>query len=61
MYRSFKTFNESQFLPDLAGDMKPFSNLSPESDINKDIFAWYSAIQRQLDRHAPVKNKKGQI
>lgn len=58
MYGSFKTFNESQFLPDLAADMEPFSNLSPESDINKDCTAWYSAIQRQLDRHAPLKTKR---
>ena len=47
-YRSFITLNESQFLQDLAADMEPFSNLSPESDIDEDRTTWYSAIKRPL-------------
>ena len=57
-YRSFKTLNESQFLQGLAADMEPFSNLSPESDIDEDRTTWYSAIKRPLDGHVPLKTKQ---
>lgn len=57
-FRSFKNFNESQFLQDLAADLEPFCCLSPDSDINEDCACWVSAITRQLDRHAPLKIRR---
>ena len=35
-----------------------FSNLLSESDISEDCTARYCAIQRQLDRHVPLKTKR---
>ena len=38
--------------------MEPFKNLMPETDINEDSTAWYSAIKVQLDHHAPFKRRR---
>ena len=57
-YRSVKTFNEPQFLQDLDADMEPFKKLMSDSDINEDCTAWYLAIKRLLDHHAPLKTIK---
>ena len=57
-FRCFKNFNEVQFLRDLATDLEPFGYILPDSDINEDFAIWLSAIQSQLDRHAPLKPKR---
>ena len=38
--------------------MEPFKNLMSDSDINEDCTAWYSAIKRLLDHHAPLKTRR---
>lgn len=60
-YRSFKTFDESQFMRDLATDLEPLCNISPDSDINKICAIWISTIQHQLDRHTPIKTRRVKI
>ena len=55
-YRCFKNFNEELFLSDLAHDFNTFS--VSQSDIDYDVTAWYKRILKQLDRHAPDKNKR---
>ena len=57
-FQCFKNFNEVQFLRDLANALEPFGNISPDSDVNEDFATWLSAIQSQLDRHAPLKSKE---
>ena len=57
-YRSFKNFNETHFLQDLATDLGSFSDILVDSDINEACFAWIKTIQHQLDHHAPVKSRR---
>ena len=38
--------------------MEPFKNLMSDSDINEDCTAWYLAIKRLLDNHAPLKTRR---
>ena len=56
-YRSFKNFNETHFLQDLATDLGSFSDILVDSDINEACFTWIKTIQHQLDHHAPVKSR----
>ena len=56
-YRSFKNFNETQFMQDLATDMGPFSDILVDSDINEACSTWIKTIQHQLDHHGPVKSR----
>ena len=55
-YRSFKNFNEEQFLHDLSVDLEEFTlcQLNVEDDFN----AWFSIILKNLDMHAPFKNRR---
>ena len=57
-YRSFKKFNEIQFLQDLATDLGPFSDILVDFDINEACSSWIKTIQHQLDHHAPVKSRR---
>ena len=57
-YRSFKNFNETHFLQDLATDLGSFSDILVDSDINEACFTWIKTIQHQLDHHAPVKSRR---
>ena len=57
-YRSFKNFNETQFLQDLATDLGPFSDILVDSDINEACSIWIKTIQHQLDHHAPLKSRR---
>ena len=57
-YRSFKNFNETHFLQDLATDLGSFSDILVDSDINEACFTWIKTIQHQLDHHAPVKARR---
>ena len=47
-YRSFKNFNETQFLQDLATDLGPLSEILVDSDINEACSIWIKTIQHQL-------------
>ena len=55
-YRYFKHFNESSFLYDLGSDLESFS-LS-NSNVDDDFTDWFSIIQKQLDKHAPIKTRR---
>ena len=57
-YRSFKNFNETHFLQDLATDLGSFSDILVDSDINEACFTWIKTIQHQLDHHVPVKSRR---
>ena len=57
-YRSFKNFNETQFLQDMATALGPFSDILVDSDINEACSTWIKTIQHQLDHHAPVKSRR---
>ena len=57
-YRSFKNFNETQFLQDLATDLGPFTDTLVNSDINEACSTLIKTIQHQLDHHAPVKSRR---
>ena len=57
-YRSFKNFNETHFLQDLATDLGSFSDILVDSNINEACFTWIKTIQHQLDHHAPVKSRR---
>ena len=56
-YRSFKTFNEDEFIKDLAADLRNFS-VDLQSDINDDLTVWYTIFLKNLDHHAPYKTKR---
>ena len=55
-YRCFKHFNESLFLYDLGSDLESFS-LS-NSNVDDDSTDWFSTIQKQLDKHVPIKTRR---
>ena len=55
-YRCFKHFNISSFLYDLGSDLESFS-LS-NSNVDDDFTDWFSIIQKQLDKHAPIKTRR---
>ena len=55
-YRCFKHFIESSFLYDLGSDLESFS-LS-NSCVDDDFTDWFSIIQKQLDKHAPIKSRR---
>ena len=52
-YRCFKHFNDLSFLYDLGSDLESFS-LS-NSNVDDDFTDRFSLIQKQLDKHAPIK------
>ena len=55
-YRCFKRFNETLFLSDLGSDLESFT-LS-NSNVDDDLTSWFSIIQKQLDKHAPIKTRR---
>ena len=55
-YRCFKNFNESLFLIDLGSDLESFSLCN--SNVDDEFAFWFSIIQNQLDRHAPIKTRR---
>ena len=55
-YRCFKRFNETIFLSDLGSDLESFT-LS-NSNVDDDFTSWFSIIQKQLDKHAPIKTRR---
>ena len=55
-YRCFKHFNESSFLYYLGSDLESFS-LS-NSNVDDNFTDWFSIIQKQLDKHAPIKTRR---
>ena len=55
-YRSFKTFEESCFLNDLA--MVPWEILESFDTIDDIVSVWTSLFTEILDKHAPVKTQR---
>ena len=55
-YRCFKTFNEASFLSDLATEYESF--YLSNSSVDEDFTLWYSIVQRNLDKHAPIKTRR---
>ena len=55
-YRSFKRFNENDFLFDLSN--APFSDIYNESDPNNALSMWYQTFLTVLNKHAPLKRKR---
>ena len=55
-YRCFKRFNEILFLSDLDSDLESFT-LS-NTNVDDDFTSWFTIIQKQLDKHAPIKTRR---
>ena len=55
-YRSFKNFNEHQFLHELSIDLQTFS--PSQANVEDDFNTWYSIILKNLNTHASIKNKR---
>ena len=56
IYRSFKHFNENQFLHELSLDLESFTPC--HESIENDFSTWFSIIYKNLNEHAPLKNKR---
>ena len=55
-YRCFKHFNEVNFLTELTNDLETSANDHETVDANLALFS--SLIIQQLNKHAPIKNKR---
>ena len=55
-YRSFKNFNEDNFLKDLADQLETL-DISP-SHTNSNFINWTSKFTDVFDKHAPVRHKR---
>ena len=55
-YRSFKHFNQSDFLQDL--NSAPFAAVFSVSDPSKALSAWCEAFLPVIEKHAPLRRKR---
>ena len=55
-YRCFKHFNEVNFLTELTNDLETSAN--DHETVDADMALFSSLIIRQLNKHAPIKNKR---
>ena len=55
-YRSFKNFNEQQFLHELSVDQN--ASTPCQANVKDDFKTWFSIILKNLDNHATLKNKR---
>ena len=55
-YRSFKHFDEIEFLHDLQ--LVPRSNINEFENIYDILEAWYAFFADTINKHAPVKNHR---
>ena len=55
-FRSFKNFNETNFLFDLS--LLPFANVCDHSDPDEALSVWYDTIKPVIDKHAPIQHKR---
>lgn len=55
-YRSYKHFDEENFLADLTKDLNAF--VTDQETVEDDLAVWSSLILRHLNSHAPVKTKR---
>ena len=55
-FRSFKNFNEINFLFDLS--LLPFANVHDHSDPDEALSVWYDTIKPVKDKHAPIQHKR---
>ena len=55
-YRSFKNFNEVDFLSDLTHDLDTFFN--DQETVDTDMTVFSSLLINSLDKHAPIKSKR---
>lgn len=55
-YRSFKRFNEANFLNDLRNT--PFDLVYQETDPDSALLLWYNLFNPVLDKHAPLRQRR---
>ena len=55
-YRCFKHFNEVNFLTELTNDLETSAN--DHETVDADLALFSSLIIQQLNKHAPIKNKR---
>lgn len=55
-YRSYKHFDEAQFISDISNDMNSFTVQGPS--IDDDLSIWQSLVLKHLNNHAPLKTKR---
>ena len=55
-YRCFKHFHESSYLDDLGSGLELFE--ASQSHVDDNFTKWFSVIQMQLDRYAPLKTRQ---
>ena len=55
-YRSFKHFNQDDFLRDLIS--APFAAVLEVSDPTTALTAWYYAFLPVVEKHAPLRRKR---
>ena len=55
-YRSFKNFNQSQFLNDLS--QAPFHLILNETDPDFSVELWHDIFMSVLNRHAPTRSRR---
>ena len=55
-FRSFKNFNETNFLFDLS--LLPFANVCDNSDPDEALSVWHDTIKPAIDKHAPIQHKR---
>ena len=57
-YRSFKNFDEKQFLEDL--NQCKWSSINEENEIDTNLDIWYDLFVGIIDKYLPVKTKRVQ-
>ena len=55
-FRSFKNFNDTNFLFDL--NLLTFANVCDHSDPDEALSVWYDTIKPVIDKHAPIQHKR---
>ena len=55
-YRSFKSFNENEFLQDLSA--VPWSEIELLENVDTMLDVWYDFFNDVIDKHAPIKTHR---
>ena len=55
-YRSFKSFNENEFLQDLSA--VPWSEIELLENVDTMLDVWYDFLNDVIDKHAPIKTHR---
>ena len=56
-FRSYKHFDETKFLADLASDLNTFET-SYINTVDADLAVWSATITKHLNKHAPIKTRR---